>query len=92
MTIKIDDKIRIELIEEKHTQPIFEMVNNNRKHLRPWLPFVDRMQTADFTQNFVKGTMQRNNEGNEFAFVVIDNDKMVGRVGVYKIDNQNKIG
>ena len=92
MTIKIDDKIRIDLIEEKHTQPIFEMVNNNRNHLRPWLPFVDRMQTVDFTQNFVKGTMQRNKEGNEFAFVIIDNDKMVGRVGVYKIDSQNKIG
>lgn len=92
MIIKIDDKISIELIEEKHAQFIFDMVNSNRNHLRPWLPFVDRMQTLEFTQNYVKGTMQRNKDGNEFAFVVFNEDKMVGRVGVYKIDNQNKIG
>lgn len=92
MTIKIDDKIRIELIEEKHSQSIFDMVDNNRYHLRPWLPFVDRMQTVEFAKNFVRGTMQRNSEGNEFAFVVFDEGTMVGRVGVYKIDGLNKIG
>jgi ribosomal-protein-serine acetyltransferase len=92
MTIKIDDKIRIELIEEKHTQSIFDMVNSNRNHLRPWLPFVDKMQTVEFAQNFAKATMQRNKEGNEFAFVIFNNETMVGRVGIYKIDNQNKIG
>lgn len=92
MLIKIDEKIRIELIEEKHSQSIFDMVNNNRAHLRPWLPFVDRMQTVEFTKNFVKGTMQRNQDGEEWAFVVFDENSMVGRVGVYKIDKQNKIG
>jgi ribosomal-protein-serine acetyltransferase len=92
MIIKVDEKISIELAEEKHTQSIFDMVDSNRNYLRTWLPFVDRMQTAEFTQNFVNGTMQRNKDGNEFAFVVFYEAKMVGRVGVYKIDNQNKIG
>jgi ribosomal-protein-serine acetyltransferase len=36
--------------------------------------------------------MQRNKDGIEFAFVIIDNDKVIGRIGVYKIDCQNKIG
>jgi len=92
MKINIDDQIRIELIEEKHTQSIFDMVNENRNHLRPWLPFVDRMQTVEFTKNFVTGTMQRNKDGIEYAFVIFNNDKMVGRIGVYKIDYQNSIG
>ncbi len=92
MTIKIDDKIRLELIEEKHVQSIFDMVNENRNYLRSWLPFVDRMQTVDFAQNFVKGAIQRNKDATEFAFVIFNNDKMVGRVGVYKIDTLNKIG
>lgn len=92
MNIKVDENIRIELIEEKHIQSIFDMVNENRKYLRQWLPFVDRMQTVEFAQNFVKGTIQRNKDGNEFAFVVFYHDVMVGRVGVYKIDNQNRIG
>lgn len=92
MTIHIDQDLRLELITENHAQPIFDIVDKNRTHLRTWLPFVDRMQTVEFAQNFVKGTMQRNNDGNEFAFVIIANDKVIGRIGVYKIDSQNKIG
>jgi len=92
MTITIDNTLKLELITEKQAQPIFDMVDANRTHLRPWLPFVDRMQTVEFAQNFVKGTMQRNKDGNEYAFVIIENEKAIGRIGVYKIDGQNKIG
>ena len=92
MTITIDNNLKLELITENHAQPIFDMVDANRTYLRPWLPFVDRMQTVEFAQNFVKGTMQRNKEGNEYAFVIIENENVIGRIGVYKIDGQNKIG
>ena len=92
MIINIDENIKIELINENHSQTIFDIVDQNRIHLRQWLPFVDRMQTVEFAENFVKGTMQRNKDGNEFAFVIIENDKVIGRIGVYKIDGQNKIG
>ena len=92
MIIKIDTNLSLELINESHARPIFDMVDKNRAHLRPWLPFVDRMQTVEFAENFVKGTLQRNKEGQEWAFVIIEKGAIVGRIGVYKIDNQNKIG
>jgi ribosomal-protein-serine acetyltransferase len=57
MTINIDENSRLELINEKHAQSIFAIVDKNRTHLREWLPFVDRMQTVEFAENFVKGTM-----------------------------------
>jgi ribosomal-protein-serine acetyltransferase len=92
MIISIDNTLKLELITENHAQPIFDMVDANRDYLRPWLPFVDRMQTVEFADSFVKGAMQRNKDGNEFAFVIIENEKVIGRIGVYKIDNQNRIG
>lgn len=92
MTFKIDEHLKIELINENHSKPIFDMVDQNRPHLREWLPFVDRMQTIEFSENYVKGTIQRNKEGIEYAFVIIENEIVIGRIGVYKIDIQNKIG
>ena len=92
MIIKIDENINLELINESHSQAIFEMVDNNRTHLRKWLPFVDKMQSIEFAENFVKGTMQRNLDGNEYAFVITENGINVGRICVYKIDLQNKTG
>jgi ribosomal-protein-serine acetyltransferase len=92
MIINVDVNTKLELINENHTQQIFDLVDSNRDHLREWLSFVDRMQHVDFTKNFVNGTMQRNKEEMEYAFVIIYNNHAVGRMGVYKIDGQNKIG
>jgi ribosomal-protein-serine acetyltransferase len=92
MNIIVDEKIHLELINENHSQAIFDLVDKNRIHLRQWLSFVDKMQSVDFARNFVKGTMQRNKEGIEYAFVIMEDDRVIGRIGVYKIDNQNKIG
>jgi ribosomal-protein-serine acetyltransferase len=92
MNITIDTTLRLELINTSHAQAIFDMVDGNRDHLRTWLSFVDRMQTSEFARNFVAGTMQRNKDGQEYAFVILENEVVVGRIGVYKIDGQNKIG
>lgn len=92
MQIEIDNNIRLELVIEKHAQYIFDLVIENKSYLRQWLPWVDNMQTIDFIKNFIEGSTLRNKEGIEFAFVIIQHNKVIGRIGIYKIDNQNKIG
>jgi ribosomal-protein-serine acetyltransferase len=92
MTIKINDTLNLELINESHAQAIFNLVNSNRDFLRRWLQFVDYMQTVDFAINFVNKTIQQNKIGYEYAFVIVSNGAVIGRIGIYKIDNQNKIG
>lgn len=93
--IPIRENLHLELIQENHAEPIFRMVNENRNHLRLWLSFVDAMQEPAFAKAFVKGSIQRNLGGQEFAFVMIHQGQMVGRIGVYKLDafhRQGEIG
>lgn len=92
MILRVNPTIRLELINDHHAQPIFDMVETNRGHLRAWLPFVDRMLSVDFAINFVKGTRERNMLGVEYAFVIYENEEPVGRIGVYKVDLANQIG
>lgn len=92
MTIDIDNNIKLELIEEKHTAELFNLVSANRNYLREWLPWVDNMQSVEFIEGFINSSMQRNNAKEEYAFVIMADGKMEGRIGIYKIDNQNKIG
>jgi ribosomal-protein-serine acetyltransferase len=92
MTIPVNDQIRLELIHSNHAHQIFDLVDRNRIYLRPWLSFVDHMTSVDFAANFVKGTIHRNQEGLEYAFVIFEGEQMIGRIGVFKIDHQNKIG
>lgn len=92
MVLRVTDTLRLELIQDHHATHIYSMVNSNRNYLRTWLPFVDRMLSVDFAVNFVKGTRERNLLGQEYAFVIYENDDPVGRIGVYKIDLTNQIG
>lgn len=92
MQIQVNKTITLDLINESHALSIFEMVELNRPYLRQWLSFVDKMDSLLFAENFVKGTIKRNLDGLEFAFVIVENGEVIGRIGVYKIDQQNKIG
>lgn len=92
MTILISDKLHLDLLEDKHADPIFKMIETNRQYLKVWLSFVEAIKTPEAAMAFVKGSQQRNREGKEYAFVVVENNEIVGRIGIYKIDQQHKTG
>ena len=92
MQITISDNLRLELINESHSQPIFELVDQNRDYLKQWLSLIDTMKTVVFAEKFVQETMERNSAGLEYAFVIIDQQQVIGRIGIYKINQHNKIG
>ena len=92
MVLIIDAEITLEQIDLKHSEGVFELASANREHIGEWMPWIIHMQSVEFIQNFSIGSNQRNKDGNEFAFVILENGKIVGRIGVYKIDNQNKTG
>ncbi len=92
MTIHVDEKIRLDQFEKKHGQAIFDLASQNKNYLNKWLPWVDNMQSVDFIFNYISASNQRTKEGHEITFVIFYNDTIVGRIGVYKIDHQNKIG
>ncbi len=92
MEINIDENIKLELINDTHSQAVFEIANESRNYLREWLIWVDDMQSVEFIENYIKGSKQRNSDGIEFAFVIIENQKVVGRMGIYRINTINRIG
>ncbi len=92
MVIQTETKAHLELLQPGHSLQLYELAAANRQHLNPWLPWVAKMQAPDFMVNFIAGSMQRNKAGDEFAFVIFNGIEMMGRIGIYKIDHQNKTG
>jgi ribosomal-protein-serine acetyltransferase len=92
MRISINNYIYLELVDPKHAQGIFDIAHNNRQYLRQWLTWVDSMQDINFIHRFIEGVIQRHQQGNEWGFVIIKNNEIIGRIGVHKIDTYNKIG
>jgi ribosomal-protein-serine acetyltransferase len=92
MILHIDPHIRLELIAAHHAAPLFELIDSNRAYLRKWLTFVDYMSSLADVQQFVLWSNTRHEAGTEFAFVILSADTVIGRIGIYKIDSQHKVG
>lgn len=92
MKIKVDENIFLELVDDVHVNELYLLAETNREHLKDTLGWLDFMQSADFIKNFVLSTKQKNKDEYEYAFVIFYKQKLVGRLGIYKIDKQNKIG
>ena len=91
MVLKIDESLSLELLEDRHAESIFELVNTNRVHLREWLPWVIKMETIDHFKEFIIGYQVRYINNSDVSFVMIYEGRLAGRIGVYDIDNVNKI-
>jgi ribosomal-protein-serine acetyltransferase len=92
MKISVENQLTLELLEDKHSAAIFNLALESREHLQEWLPWVNYMNDVSFIQNYIKGSQQRNKDGYEYAFAILEEDRVIGRIGVHKIDMQNKIG
>jgi ribosomal-protein-serine acetyltransferase len=89
-TIKIDDTISLELIDFHHAGPLYQLVKENRSHLRVWLPWVDYMRTPEDFKRYIDNSKQRYANHVETGYIIMANDSMIGRIGVYNIDMHNK--
>jgi ribosomal-protein-serine acetyltransferase len=91
MTIKVDESISLELLDDIHAVPILNIIEANRNYLREWLPWVDNMQTIGDFKNYISKCKKQHNEGSDLGYVIIFNKTVVGRIGLHNIDQQNKI-
>ena len=92
MTIDLSETVRLELIALHHADEIYEISIANREHLRTWLTWVDNMKSVTFIKNFIEGALKQYKEKTQYCYVIIENEKIIGRISVHNIDKQHKIG
>lgn len=86
----IGDDIELRLFEERHAPEIYATVERNRRHLRRWLPWVDRTQSADDVRLFVQNALDGFARGEELHAGVWVAGCFAGAVGHHRIDGYNR--
>ncbi len=89
MILNVDGNLKLELISEKHAPALYEAVNSNREHLAAFLPWVDNFHSVKDFSEYINNCMQLNLQQQELSFVIIHNDKLVGRIGLHNINLQH---
>ncbi|MDX2283372.1 MAG: GNAT family protein [Bacteroidia bacterium] len=90
MLLQADSALTIELIGLQHAAPLLELTNTSREHLRPWLTWVDFMQSEAQFQQFILNSRKRHADGQELPCVLVEQGRLAGRIGLYRIDSQHQ--
>jgi len=90
---KVDDEIELRLLEERHAEEIFAVVDANRAHLRQWLPWVDEEVSANEVKDYIKTMRERFAAFTGLAMGIWQHQsgesRIVGAIGLVNIDLRN---
>lgn len=91
----VDEDIELRLLELKHAEEDFTLIDRDRKYLRAWLPWVDSTTEVKDIENFISSTLKDFADNNGFTAGIWYQGKMVGIIslmGVSWIHRNTSIG
>ena len=88
--IVVDDQIKLTLLENRHAERIFELINSNREHLKRWLPWVDFTNNVADSKEFIELSRKRYIDNNGFNLAIVFKKEIVGVIGLHLVVWRNK--
>jgi ribosomal-protein-serine acetyltransferase len=80
----------LRLPEESDADELFGLVDRNRAHLGPWLPWVPSTRSPDDTLQFVRLVRRQVADNNGLQTVIVLDGAIVGVAGFHRVDWVNR--
>jgi ribosomal-protein-serine acetyltransferase len=77
----LSDELSLVLLEPRHAEPLFRAVDENRAHLREWLPWVDATRSPDDSLAFIRRTQKQFGANAGFQTALVAGDEIAGMIG-----------
>lgn len=90
LSLRINDNIELCLLEERHTEMAFALVDRNRSHLRPWMPWVKPGYSLEDSRSYIKDNLKRLADHAGFDLSIFYQGQMAGQIGYNRIDWDNR--
>lgn len=82
----IDKHISLKPTEVADAEPLFDLVDQNRAHLKPWMPWVDATATVQNERQFIEQMLTKQAHGTVFIATVIVDGEVAGMIDIHNID------
>ena len=81
----------LRLLEESDADELYALVDANREHLGPWMPWVEHEHEPADVLPFIRLTSKQIADNDGLQTVIVDPDgRIVGMVGVHNVDWLNR--
>ncbi|WP_340111603.1 GNAT family N-acetyltransferase [Maribellus mangrovi] len=85
--IRINDKLRLELLKPEMASVVFETINHDRDYLKEWLPFVNHTFDISDTERFIESVSGNNRDQ---VFSIWYREEFAGLIGFKDTDWINR--
>lgn len=92
MQIPVNNSTYLALLNHQHNEDIFRLIDENRAYFKAWLMFIDNTNHVNDVRDYCTESTERNRKGLEHAYVILHENQIVGRIGIYKVDLKNHTG
>jgi len=87
---RIDNGLELSMLEERHTEQLYGLMDECRPYLREWLPFVDNSKSADSTKAFIKQSLKQYAANQGSSLGIWYKGELAGVIGLHWINWENK--
>ncbi|MCL6571663.1 MAG: GNAT family N-acetyltransferase [Bacillus sp. (in: Bacteria)] len=90
-TLKVDNEIELQLFQRHHALKLYQLVEDNREHLRVWMPWVDSMNTPYQFEAIIPIWLTQFADNSGLNVGILYNGELVGSIGLHQIDWHNSM-
>ncbi|MFU0835907.1 MAG: Protein N-acetyltransferase, RimJ/RimL family [Lactiplantibacillus plantarum] len=81
----IDKHISLKPTEVADAEPLFDLVDHNRDHLKSWMPWVDATATVQDERHFIESMLTKQAHGQVFITTIIVDGEVAGMLDLHNI-------
>jgi ribosomal-protein-serine acetyltransferase len=82
--------LKLRLLREEDAEELFLRNDQNREHLRQWMPWLDETKSPSDTLNFIRRSLAGIIAGTQYSYAILLVDELVGVVALNNIDKLNR--
>jgi ribosomal-protein-serine acetyltransferase len=89
--ISIRPDLSLRVLRPSESGTLYTLIEENRQHLRQWLPWVDDTRSPSDTRRFIEISHHGFTRGGGFSFGIHAKRHLVGVIGFHGFDRANRV-
>ncbi|CAA9574236.1 MAG: hypothetical protein AVDCRST_MAG86-2000 [uncultured Truepera sp.] len=78
----IEEGLVLRLLEPRHAEALFGLIDRNRDSLGYWFPWVEGTKTVEDSRAFIRAGLEKLAKGNGFQLGIWSGGELVGTIGL----------
>lgn len=90
VSINVNEDIVLRSYSVEDAQELFDVVNNSRKYLHPWLTWVDKTTKPEHSLQFIQQSIHQQDMQEALALGIFYEGRIIGGIGMHAWDLNTK--